>query len=179
MADEALVAEFIREAKAVGAGTYRVAKHELAQTLVGILRDDRSAVAAAGLEELVEELCGHGVPIQCESKNGKAAEALAGVDAGLGRALAGISASGTVVIGPGSGLEGLVSILPPHYVALLPSASILPDVAAALGNAAPLIATASSRVAFVTGPSRTSDIELTPVIGVHGPLRVDVVIVDE
>jgi L-lactate utilization protein LutC len=179
MADEALVTEFIREAKVVGAGTYRVAKHDLAQTLVQILRDDRSAVAAAGLEGLVEELLGHGVRIQSEDKSGKAAGALAGVDAGLGQALAGISASGTIVIGPGSGLEGLISTLPPHYVALLLVEAIVPDVATALGEAAQLIATAGSRVALVTGPSRTSDIELTPVIGVHGPLRLDVVIVDE
>jgi L-lactate dehydrogenase complex protein LldG len=179
LTDEALVTEFIREAEAVGAGTYRVAKRDLTKTLAEILRDDRSAVAAAGLEDLVEELRGRGVRIQSEDESGKAAEALAGVDAGLGQALAGISASGTIVIGPGSGLEGLISILPPHYVALLPAAAILPDVAAALGRAAPLIATAGSRVALVTGPSRTSDIELTPVIGVHGPLRLDVVIVDE
>lgn len=176
--DEELVKEFIREAKAVGAGTRRALKNEVADRLVELLRDDRSVVIAAGLEGVAGELRSRGVRIVCEDGSDGAAEALPAADAGLGQALGGIAASGTILIGPGSGLEGLVSILPPHYVALLPARAIQPDIAAALAKAAPLIGTPGSRVAFVTGPSRTSDIELTPVIGVHGPVRLDVVIVD-
>jgi L-lactate utilization protein LutC len=179
VAEEYLVTEFIREANAVGAGTHRVSKAELTERLVEILNDDRSVVAAAGLEGVVAELRSRGIEIVSEDRSSGAVEALPTVDAGLGQALAGIAASGTILIGPGSGLDGLVSTLPPHYVALLSAAAVLPDLAAALAGAAPLIATPGSRVALVTGPSRTSDIELTPVIGVHGPIRLDVVIVDE
>jgi L-lactate dehydrogenase complex protein LldG len=177
--DEGLVAEFIREAKAAGAGTYRASESEVADRLVELLKDDRSVVIAAGLEGIAGELRSRGVKIVCEDGSDDAAEALPGADAGLGRALGGVAASGTILIGPGSGLEGLVSILPPHYVALLPAAAIQRDIAASLAGATPLIATPGSRIAFVTGPSRTSDIELTPVIGVHGPIRLDLVIVDE
>jgi L-lactate dehydrogenase complex protein LldG len=35
------------------------------------------------------------------------------------------------------------------------------------------------QVAFVSGPSRTADIEMTLVLGIHGPYRVHVVLVDE
>jgi L-lactate dehydrogenase complex protein LldG len=176
---EQLVAEFVREAEVVGARTVRVSRDDIAGTLAVLLKDERSVVAAAGLEGIVEELQARGIKVVSEDGSGKAAEALPTADAGLGQAIAGVSASGTILIGPGSGLEGLIATLPPRYVVLLPANIIQPDVGAALALAAPLIAGPGSRVAFITGPSRTSDIEMTSVIGVHGPMSVDIVIVNE
>lgn len=179
MIEERLVAAFLRESKAVGANAVRVSRDEVAETVFALLRDDRLVVVAAGLEGVVEALQGRGIEVVSEERSGEAAEMLTTADAGLGQALSAVAESGTIVIGPGAGIEGLISILPPHYVALLPAGVIQPDLAAALALTAPLIAGPGSRVVFITGPSRTSDIELTPVIGVHGPMRLDIVIVDE
>jgi L-lactate utilization protein LutC len=174
-----LVSTFVDEAEAVGARVSRVSQSGLAGRLAELLAGDRSVVAAAGLAQVAGELRGRGLAVICEEAGDEAAQALPSVDAGIGRAVAGIAASGSLVIGPGTGLEGSVSTLPPHYVAVLSAGAIHADLAAALAGIAPLVTTPGSRIAFVTGPSRTSDIELTPVIGVHGPLRLDVVIVDE
>lgn len=183
----ALIEEFIREAQAAGAAARRVSRGGLTDLLVEVLEGDRTVVAVAELKELAEELCERGLDVRCAAAEvagavdagpSEMAEVLTEAHAGLGVALAGIASSGTVVVGPGAGIEGAVSILPPHHVVLLTAASIEPDLAAALETVAPVVATPGARLAFVTGPSRTSDIELTPVVGVHGPLRLDVLIVD-
>jgi L-lactate dehydrogenase complex protein LldG len=176
---EQSLTEFVREARSAGAGVVRVSHSEVAEAVAALISGDRSVVAAAGLEDLCAELRGRGLRVTTEEQGDAAAAALSEVDAGLATALVGVAASGSILIGPGAGAEGLISILPPHFVALLPASRVVCDVREALATVAPLVAERGARLVFVTGPSRTSDIELTPVLGVHGPLRLDVVIVDE
>lgn len=101
---------------------------------------------------------------------------LAQVPVGLTGAQAGLADTGSLVLVHGPGRPRFASLLPPTHVAVLfldRMYSGLPTYLAA----APEPLTDTSNVVIVTGPSRTADIELTPVFGVHGPRRLDVVLV--
>lgn len=94
--------------------------------------------------------------------------------AGLTGALAGIAATGTLVLPAGPGRPQTASLLPEIHLAVLRAADIVPDLQTAL--ALPAV-TAASMTTLITGPSRTADIEMTLTIGVHGPRRVVVFLV--
>jgi L-lactate dehydrogenase complex protein LldG len=72
--------------------------------------------------------------------------------------------------------QRLASTLPAIHVALLGTDSILPDKAALFARINPRT---SRFIAFITGPSRTADIERVLTIGVHGPKRLVIVLVDD
>jgi len=72
--------------------------------------------------------------------------------------------------------ERLVSTLPPIHIAIVSTSSILEDKTAVFKKLRP---ENSSYIAFITGPSRTADIERVLTIGVHGPKRLVIVFVDE
>jgi L-lactate dehydrogenase complex protein LldF len=107
------------------------------------------------------------------------------IDAGMGitGANVAIAESGTVVIVTNEGNERLAASLPPIHVAVLGIEKIVPaiDDAAAVLKLLARSATGqkqSSYVSFITGPSRTGDIELSLTIGVHGPKQMHIVLVD-
>jgi len=74
--------------------------------------------------------------------------------------------------------QRLVSLLPPAHIAVIPASRILVNLDELLQRL-PLPADFTSALIFITGPSRTADIEQILVRGVHGPGEVHVVIVEE
>ncbi len=84
-----------------------------------------------------------------------------------------IAATGTLAMIATPERPGSLTLLPPVNVILVSAERILPDLAAALEAIGPA-AIASHRLALVTGPSRTADIEKRIVLGVHGPREIHV-----
>jgi L-lactate dehydrogenase complex protein LldG len=88
---------------------------------------------------------------------------------------AAIAETGSLALLSGPGSSRTVSLLPPLHVALVRPQDLCFTMGEFFDSHAAKIAEASS-CTFVTGPSRTADIELSLTIGVHGPGRVVVIV---
>jgi L-lactate dehydrogenase complex protein LldG len=98
-------------------------------------------------------------------------------DVGVSTAQAAIAETGTLVLDSARERHRLVSLVPPVHIAIIDAASIFQT----LGEALAFIHQNNNinpAVTFITGPSRTADIELTLAIGVHGPQELHVIIND-
>jgi L-lactate utilization protein LutC len=96
-------------------------------------------------------------------------------DVGITAAQAGIAETGTLVLDSSVERNRLVSLVPPIHIAILDASRIYPtlaDVLALLQSGDEV----SAAITFITGPSRTADIELTLAIGVHGPQELYVIV---
>lgn len=102
-------------------------------------------------------------------------EACAQAPFGITSADYGLAESGTLVVFASSEAR-MISLLEPEHIVVLRRERILDDVDA-LFETVPLPAERSSSMVFISGPSRTGDIELTLVRGVHGPRELYVIIV--
>jgi L-lactate utilization protein LutC len=90
-----------------------------------------------------------------------------------------IAETGTVVLRARPDEPRSVSLLPPVHIAVAERSQLLPDLFDLFAALAPDAAAGAlpSCVALITGPSKTGDIELRLVTGVHGPGEVHVVLV--
>lgn len=96
-------------------------------------------------------------------------EANPGITVGVTKARVGLADTGSILEADG---ELLGSLLPEVHIAVLKAGDILPS----LPDATPLVK--DKNAVFITGPSRTADIEMTLTIGVHGPKELHVFVDD-
>jgi len=110
-------------------------------------------------------------------------DVLARADLGLSGVDYVIAETGTLVLTAQAGQMRGVSLLPPVHVAVARTSQILATLADYLllvqQAGVDLQQALSSCVSFVTGPSRTGDIELQLTVGVHGPGELHLVLLDE
>jgi L-lactate dehydrogenase complex protein LldG len=177
-----LFPEFEERAKAVSAEVFRVAT--MADAREAFIR----LVEAAGVKKAVvvesplqvaagitEALRSRNIEVYTEPTD--IAEHAATADIGISGVEFGVAETGSVFQEGAAIATRLVTILPPFHVVFLPSANIVPGITEAFE----VIAQNFERgyVGFITGPSRTADIERVLTIGVHGPGRFAVIAVDE
>lgn len=89
-----------------------------------------------------------------------------------------VAQTGSVLLTNRSGGGRALSVLPPHHIVIARRDQLVPDLPAAY---ALLHQTYAGRwpslLAFITGPSRTGDIERILVLGAHGPKKLTILVV--
>ncbi|WP_086846286.1 LutC/YkgG family protein [Amycolatopsis kentuckyensis] len=151
----------------------RVADYRAALTRCPAAELPEALRAALGPARKVLVPDGFPVGIGGSSPPGTTAEP-AEFDAVVTTAALGIATTGTIVLdhGPGQGRRAL-SLLPDVHVCVLRAEQIVPGVPEAVAALDP-----ARPQTWISGPSATSDIELTRVEGVHGPRNLHVIVTE-
>jgi L-lactate dehydrogenase complex protein LldG len=99
--------------------------------------------------------------------------------AGVTGAYCGIAETGTLMLLSGPQTPAAMSLLPDTHIAVLQVARIVPAMEEAWNLLRNEHQVPPRSVNFVSGPSRSGDIEMQIVLGVHGPYRVHIILVKD
>jgi L-lactate dehydrogenase complex protein LldG len=151
----------------------RCAPAEIAGTLAAALaeRGARRVVAPDGLPPAWLEQLPAGVELVGDDPPLPAAT-LDQLDGVVTACAVAIAETGTIVLDAGSGQgRRALSLVPDYHLVVLPADQVVATVPEAMARLDP-----TRPLTWISGPSATSDIELTRVEGVHGPRTLEVVV---
>ena len=155
--------------------TYRAKSEADARTYADQLIAGRSAVASnspvlarCGIATLAGVACGFTAATDLRAMCASASLGITSADYAL-------ADTGTLVMLSSQEEARMISLLPPAHLAIVPRDRLLTGLDELL-SVLPTPARRSSSMVFITGPSRTADIEQILVRGVHGPGEVHVVL---
>lgn len=174
---EKRIALFAERLEALGGKVYRAACLKQACSTVASLMEGGAAVASnapilqqAGITQLPGVLSGF-------TDEAGLREACALAPYGITSADYALAETGSLVTRSSSEAR-LISLLPPMHIAIVPAARMLTGLDE-FYTLLPDPASDAASTVFITGPSRSADIEMILVRGVHGPRAIHVIVVDE
>ena len=171
----ALLPVFLEAAARVGTAASVVAADDVAAAVARLASELGVRMAVLGAEPEVQALrrALEGAGVDAVDHD---LEVAAGADLGITGAVAGVAATGSVVVSSAASGGRGATVLPTVHLCLLPLDRLRATTLDVLRECAEL--GLPSNLTFVTGPSRTGDIELILTVGVHGPVAVHVFVVD-
>ncbi|MEW6697156.1 MAG: LutC/YkgG family protein [Bacillota bacterium] len=178
---DALYEKFKTAAEVLSAEVYRTAgfdeARQLVSKLISELQVNKIVYAPSQLvdEVDVKTIGGQlGIETTCENLRQNAADAVLGISQ-MDYAVAEI---GTLA-GNATSIESrMVSILTPIHMVFVHTKNLLPNLLEAIAVYNKNLGELPKYLTFVSGPSRTADIERVLTIGVHGPGRLIIVFID-
>ncbi|WP_281165344.1 LutC/YkgG family protein [Liquorilactobacillus sicerae] len=93
-----------------------------------------------------------------------------------------LAESGTIAVATTPGQGRAFHFLPTHYLSIVPKSKIVPRSRQAMVAYAEKFSNGqlkTSNINLITGPSNSGDIEMVLVVGVHGPLDMTYVVVED
>jgi L-lactate dehydrogenase complex protein LldG len=184
-----LIERFTREATAVRAQIHRLPGHRrLAEKIIEICANQAGEIALSGAALLDQtDLPGALAARGLATINGDRTDheqlvaRLASCCVGVTGADYAIAETGTIVLTSDEQDALLVSLIPPLHIAVVRSGQMVATIDEAIsriGRERAGRTNPTRSVTLITGPSRTSDVELVLSIGVHGPKELHVIILD-
>jgi L-lactate dehydrogenase complex protein LldG len=153
-----------------------VSADDLGEKLVAFLREQNVRRVALPQSPLLEKL---GIPdavradgFDCKRWDQMTLDELYDYDAGVTDVYAAVAETGSLVVRASTGHGRALSLVPPVHVAIVEPKNLLADLVDLFQKMS--ADGVASSVSIITGPSKTSDIEMNLVIGVHGPVVVKV-----
>jgi L-lactate dehydrogenase complex protein LldG len=167
-----LVAVFRERAEAAASTTDRVAS--LAEAPPAITRHlDANGLPRSGcVWPLLGSIDWRGAGLALDARAAHAEDAI-----GVTGVFSAIAETGTLMLCSGPDTPASVSLLPQTHIAIVPVQRIVPVMEDAWDLARAELGQLPRAVNFISGPSRTADIEQTIVLGAHGPYRVHILLV--
>jgi len=132
---------------------------------------------AAHAGELTDSICSSlSLPV-CRTDRPYGVRELETCSAGISECDALVAQTGSVLVTSRSAGGRALSVLPPHHVVLARASQLLADLPEALALVKTKYAPQyPSFISFITGPSRTGDIERILVLGAHGPKKLTIIL---
>ena len=166
------VETFVDRLRDYGAGTRRVRAAELDDAVRAALKA-QGARRVVGPEGLPEAWFSDVEPLADDPPLD--AHTLDGADGVITTCAVAIAQTGTIVLDGSSGMgRRALTLVPDYHLCVVAETRIASSVPEALARLEP-----TRPLTFVSGPSATVDIEMVRVQGVHGPRRLEVLIVEE
>jgi len=166
MTRDQIIALFAENATKAGAEVWRAKDRDGMNRALWTILEGTDSIFCPALTELEKAVL---IPSHRRTENYKTASIC------IEEVLGAIAETGSLTCSSQGGRVVQAGLLPTHHVAMVRAENIhekLNDFFAGFGDSPP------TNIAFETGPSRTADIELQITLGVHGPERLSIIVLE-